>query len=139
MAMDGNAIQAVMSNLKKARTYRALISWVLRAETTLHRISGMFYKPTIQIQTILLFGSETWNLTPPVVTQPEGFCVWALQSHKPCLDPEKDIWQYPTTTGIFERRLVCDTVGYCTCVRQETVTSFIGDRPIYNFYTKAER
>ena len=71
MAMDDNDLPAVRSNIKKARSCWARISRVLRADNATPRVSGMFYKATVQA--ILLFGSETWNLTPTARKQLEGF------------------------------------------------------------------
>ncbi|KAL7523456.1 hypothetical protein ACHAXR_000188, partial [Thalassiosira sp. AJA248-18] len=61
LTYEGNDIQAVRSNLMKARKCWARISRVLRAENASPRVCGMFYKATVQA--VLLFGSETWNLT----------------------------------------------------------------------------
>ena len=61
---DGEDTQAVRGNLKKARRVWARISRVLRVENASPRVCGMFYKGTVQ--SMLLFGSETWCLTPPL-------------------------------------------------------------------------
>ena len=75
MAMDDNDIQAVRSNLRKARKVWARLSRLLRTDNATPRVCGMFYKATIQA--VLLFGSETWNLTPTAMKQLEGFHVRA--------------------------------------------------------------
>ena len=61
VALDDVDTQAA-SNLKKARRVWARISNILRAENASPRVSGMFYKATVQ--SVLLFGAETWCLTP---------------------------------------------------------------------------
>jgi hypothetical protein len=57
--------QAMRSNLRKARGCWTRISRVLRAENATARMCGMFYKATMQA--VLLYGSETWNLSPTSV------------------------------------------------------------------------
>ena len=73
MSMDDNDIQAVRSNMRKARKVFARLSRLLRMDNATPRACGMFYKATIQA--VLLFGSETWNLTPSALKQLEGFHV----------------------------------------------------------------
>ena len=75
MAMNDNAIQAVPSNLQKARKIRAHLSRLLCTDNATPRASGMFSKATIQA--VLLFGSATWNLTPSVLKLLRGFHVQA--------------------------------------------------------------
>ena len=62
IASDDDDTQAVRGNLAKARRVWARISRVLRAENASARVCGMFYKATMQ--SVLLFGSETWVLSP---------------------------------------------------------------------------
>ena len=140
MAMDNNDIQAVRSNLRKARKVWARLSQLLRMDNATPRVSGMFYKATIQA--VLLFGSETWNLTPTALEQLEGFHVkaaWRMaKEHKPRLDPETGKWQYPATKDVFEE-VGLHTIEHYIRVRRDTVAAFIRDRPIYAFCMGAER
>jgi hypothetical protein len=62
IAYDDADTQAMRSNLRKARGCWARVSRVLWAENATARTCGMFYKATVQA--ILLFGSETWSLSP---------------------------------------------------------------------------
>ena len=62
MALDDVDTQAASGNPKKARRVWARILNVLRAENASARVCGMLYKATVQ--SVLLFGSETWALTP---------------------------------------------------------------------------
>ena len=62
IAFDDDDTQAVRGNLAKARRVWARISRILRAENASVRVCGMFYKATVQ--SVLLFGSETWMLSP---------------------------------------------------------------------------
>ena len=46
---------------------------VLRAENASPCVCRMFYKATATVQAVLLYGSETWNLTPSAIKNLEGF------------------------------------------------------------------
>ena len=73
---DGGA-KVVRGNIKKARGTWARISKVLGTESASSRICGMFYRATVQA--ILLYGNETWNLTPALSGLLEGFYVCAAR------------------------------------------------------------
>ncbi len=62
LAYDDNDSQAMRLNLKKARKSWAQVSRVLRAVNASPKVCGVFYKATVQA--VLLFGSETWKLSP---------------------------------------------------------------------------
>ena len=95
---------AVRGNLKKYHKRSICISRFLRAENVSPRVVGMFYKATVQA--ILLFGSETWFLSPTAMKQLEGIhlrAAWRMaKEHTPCLVPGTDTWQYPATEEVFE-------------------------------------
>ena len=63
--------QAIRGNLKNWRKTWARISQVLRAEHAPPRVCGMFYRATVQ--SILLYGSETWTVAPANLAMMEGF------------------------------------------------------------------
>ena len=55
----------------------------------------VFYKATVQA--VLLFGSETWNVTPVLLRSLEGFHVWAaccMTGMMPNKNLSRD-WEYP--------------------------------------------
>jgi hypothetical protein len=58
---------------------------VLRGENAAPRVDAMFYKAVVQ--SVLLYGSETWNLTKTVLARLEGFHIRAAyrmaRVHKP--------------------------------------------------------
>jgi hypothetical protein len=60
-----------IKNLVKARQRWARISRVLTREGANPRVSAVFYKAVIQ--TLLLYGSEIWLLTPRMLSKLEGF------------------------------------------------------------------
>ena len=88
-----------MSNLRKARRVWARILAVLRAENASPRVCGMFYKATVQ--NMLLFGSETWVLTPITLDRLEGFhgkAARRMTGKLPVL--AHGIWTYPKTSEV---------------------------------------
>ncbi len=71
LAYDDNDTQAMQGNLKKARKSWGLVSRILRAENVSPKVCGVFYKAIVQA--VLLFGSETWKLSPLSLKRLEGF------------------------------------------------------------------
>ncbi len=77
LAHDDNNSQAMRANLKKARKSWARVSSVLRAENASPKVCGVFYKAVVQA--VLLFGSETWKLSPASLKSLEGFHIRAAR------------------------------------------------------------
>jgi hypothetical protein len=75
LSQDDDDIQAVRNQLRKARGTWARIRQVLRKENAPPRVSAKFYKAIVQ--SILLYGSETWVLSPATLTRLEGFHIRA--------------------------------------------------------------
>jgi hypothetical protein len=71
LAQDDDNIQAIRNQIRKARGTWARIGQVLTGENTPPRVSGKFYKAIIQ--SVLLYESETWNITGTALKQLEGF------------------------------------------------------------------
>jgi hypothetical protein len=70
MAQDDNNIQAVWHQLRKARGTWACVGQVLRSKNATPRVAAKFYKAVVQA--VLLYGSETWNLTKAILARLEG-------------------------------------------------------------------
>ena len=132
LAFDDNDLQAVRSNLKKARQVCARISRVLRADNASPRVCGMFYKATVQA--VLLFGIETWCLTPAALTSLEGFhlrVVWRMTSvNKPCRQPDQS-WLYPETPAVM--------IAHYVEVGRQTIAKYIVNRPIFDCCVNGKR
>ncbi len=75
LAYDDNDARTVRGNLKKAQGNWARLSCMIKAEHASPRVCGVFYKATMQ--SIPLFGSKTWNLSPVSLKSLEGFHMWA--------------------------------------------------------------
>ena len=82
---DDEDVRAVRSQIKKARGTWARVGQVLQAENTPPKVSAMFYKAVVQ--PVLVYGSESWNLTKTALVQLEGFHIRAAyrmaKVHKP--------------------------------------------------------
>ncbi len=79
---DAPAVQAQMS---KARGVWARVSAVLKGKNAPPKVRGMFYLAVVQ--SVLLYGSKSWVLSPALLTQLEGFHIrtaWRMAwEHKP--------------------------------------------------------
>ena len=114
----------------------------MRAENTVSRVSEKFFKATVQA--VLLFGSETWNLTPTEVKYLEGFQLRAAyrmaQVHKSSRNPIDKSWTYPPSEEVLEEvGLHLHPIVHYIKVRRQTVASFIVNRPIFDLCMDVER
>ncbi len=76
---------------------------VLQADNTPPKVSAKFYKAVVQ--SVLLYGSKTWNLTKTVLARLEGFHIRAAyrmaEKHKPRKEPNQ-MWVYPATEDVLK-------------------------------------
>jgi hypothetical protein len=75
LAQDYDDIQVVRQQIHKARGVWARIGEVLIGENATPRVTTKFYKAVVQ--SVLLYGSKTWNLIQTVLAQLEGFHIHA--------------------------------------------------------------
>ena len=105
--IDDDDTHAVRGNLKKACHVWARISRVLRAEKASARVCGMFYKATVQ--SVLLFGSETWVLAPATLQRMEGLHAKAARMMNGLLPKTVGgSWKYPKTKTVLAAKPVYD-------------------------------
>ena len=71
LLQDDDDIQAMRSQLCKAHGTWAWVGQVLRKENAPPRVSAKFYKAIVQ--SVLLYGSETWVLSTAALARLEGF------------------------------------------------------------------
>jgi hypothetical protein len=71
LAQDDDDAQAIRQQMRKARGVWAQVGQVLRGENVMPWVAATFYKAVVQA--ILLYGSETWNLTASALARLEGF------------------------------------------------------------------
>jgi hypothetical protein len=130
LAYDDNDARAVRGNLKKARGIWARLSPMIRAENASPRACGIFYKATMQ--SILLFGSETWNLSPQSLKCLEGFhkrANWRMAGKRSTKLPD-GTWTYPNSAAVLDE-VGLKTIAHYIGVRRQHIASYIVDKPIF--------
>jgi hypothetical protein len=88
---------AARRNLQKSRQRWTMISGILTRETASPRILALFYKATIQ--TVLLYGSETWVITNEILQLLTSFhhgIARQLTRRFPHPIPNTDEWNHPS-------------------------------------------
>ena len=70
-------VPAVRRNLKKARGVWGRISAIIARDSVPATIAGMFFR--VVVESVLLYGSETWSLSPTALRCLDGFQVEAAR------------------------------------------------------------
>ncbi len=138
LAYDDNNTQAMRGNLKKACKNWGQVSRVLRAENASPKVCGVFYKATVQA--VLLFGSETWKLSPLSLKSLEGFHIRAVHrmaGKMPTKNPD-GTWKYSSSRDVL-KAVRLQTIGHYIGVCWETIARFIVDRPLFALCWDGER
>ena len=71
LSQDNSDWPAVLYNIKKARKRWAMVRKVLVRDRASPRVSGYFYNAVVQ--SVLLYGAETWVLTDPLIRRLDAF------------------------------------------------------------------
>jgi hypothetical protein len=130
LAYNNNDAQAVRGNLKKARAVWLRLSCTIRSENESPYACGIFYKATVQ--SILLFGSETWNLSPLGLKLLEGFHIkaaWRMAGKRPMKLPD-GTWTYPNSAQVL-KDVGLKTVAHYIAVRWQHIANYIVNKPIF--------
>jgi hypothetical protein len=130
MTQDDNGVQAIWHQLRKAQGTWARVGQVLRSENATPRVAAKFYKAVVQA--VLLYGSETWNLTKAVLAQLEGFHVQAAYCMAQVHWPKRVVgkrWEYPKTSDALEGCGMA-TMQHYIQKRRATIAIYIADHPI---------
>jgi hypothetical protein len=98
MANNNSDWPALYQNLRKAKTKWALISRPLIRTGVAPEFLGMFYKAIVQA--VLLYGCETWVVTPDILRTMEGLHHWIARriTHKMPTQVAGQ-WVYPPIAG----------------------------------------
>ena len=139
LSYDDNDIRAIWSNQRKARKCWARISRALNAENASPRVCGRFY--VAMVQAVLLFGSETWNVTPSAMKRLEGFHVRAAWQMVMECKPRRNLdgsWMYPSSEDVL-KEVGLRSIAMYVEVQRQTIASFIVHRPIFDFCMEAGR
>ena len=128
---------ALSANLTKARQRWAMVSRVLTKENATKRAFGNFYKAIVQ--SVLLYGCETWTVTPTMMKVLEGFHHKVARRIAHMMPYQVDgEWFYPplkdalATAGLFP-------VKEYIRRRQATITQYVALRPIHQLCQDAPR
>ena len=120
---------AVAGNLVKARKSWGRLTRILSREGADKRISGMFFKAVVQ--QVLLFGAETWVLTPRIERALDSFMHGAARRIMG-IQPERGWdgkWYYPSLAGAMKEAGFTEIRKSITN-RQNTVVQYIATRPL---------
>jgi hypothetical protein len=132
MAQDDDDICAVLrSQIKKARGILARINQILCAENTPPKVSAKFYKSVVQ--SLLLYGSETWNLTKAALARLEGFLIGAAYRMAAVHKPRRDMnlaWVYLCSQDVL-KECGMGSIAHYIGVRRETIMKYVVNRQIY--------
>ena len=129
---------AVVGNLGKARRSWGRLSRVLGREGADPKLSRAFY--TAVTQAVLLFGADTWVLTPWMEKALDSFqsrVARKITGRQPRRRKDRS-WEYPLLAGILREAGI---VGIRTSItrRQNTVVQYIATRTIMYLCEQATR
>jgi hypothetical protein len=112
---------------------------LLTAENRPPKVSAKFYKAVVQ--SVLLYGSKTWNLTTTTLAWLEGFHTCAAyrmaEKHKPKKGPHHEC-VYPRSSDALQECSM-DTKSHYIDVRRATIFWYVVDWPIYESCRGGER
>jgi hypothetical protein len=139
LAQDDDDVRAVRQQIKKTRGIWARVGQVLTADNTPPKTSAKFYKAVVQ--SVLLYGSKTWNLTTTSLARLEGFHIRPAyrmaEKHKPKKGPNH-AWAYPRSSNVLQECSMATILHYIE-VRRATIFQYVVDRPIYKACKEGER
>ena len=120
---------AVAGNLQKARRSWGRLQRILRREGATPRISGSFFKAVVQ--QVLLFGAETWVVTPKMERSLSEFLHGAARmlTRRQARRGKNGEWYYPSLEGAM-REAGLTYIRKSIANRQNTVAQYIATRPL---------
>jgi len=137
-AQHSASTRSMKSNSGRARYKWHKLSKLLTREGSNPRIFGMFHKAVVQ--TVLLFGCESWTVTDAVWNVLKGFCHRAarrmadMMAHR---GPGGG-WIYPPLEEALKKAGLC-TMEHCVYKRQQRMVDCISTRPIWMHCMAASR
>ena len=136
MTTGDNDWLAVVGNFGKAQTSWGRLSQILRREGADLRVSGNFYKAVVQA--VLLFGVETWVLTPRMERTLDSFqhrFARRITGKQPRQRADGS-WEYPPLAEALGEA-VFEGISKSVTRRQNTVAHYIATRPILDLCERA--
>jgi hypothetical protein len=123
---------ALQSNLKKARGKWSRIGRILSSEKAEPRIMATFYKAIIQ--SVLLYGAESWVLTKRMMQSLRSFhqrCARHITGRNIRLDTATNEWTYPDSETTL-REAGFWTIEEYIDRRKNTILGYARERTIYS-------
>ena len=129
---------AVEQNLQRAQVKWGRLVKILGREGADNRTVGRFY--VVVVQAVILFGFETWFLTPLLEKSIEGFHQWAAQRMVGMVPKHQmdGTWMYPPI-GAALAMVVLEESRVYIALHQNTVAQYIVTCPIMDLCLAAER
>ena len=127
---DDNDWLAVSTNIKKARARWGMVSRILARDGSNTKMMGLFYKTIVQ--SVLLYGSETWVLTRKMLTALESFhhhCARAI-TRRFIHQNADGTWTHPNTSETLQAASLFPITEYIRR-RRETILPYANSRWIY--------
>jgi exonuclease III len=130
-------IPAVEKNLQKARQKWARLSRILSKESANPKVMASFYKAIIQ--SILLYGSESWTIAKNTMQKLNSFhrrCARYITGQHIRQDRDGS-WIYPNSKTTLENAGL-ETIGKYIERRRRTISEYTGGRAIYRRCLKSQ-
>ena len=129
MTVGDDEWPAVAGNIQKARRSWGRLQRILRREGATPRISGSFFKAVVQ--QVLLFGAETWVVTPKMERALSGFLHGSARrlTGSQVRKGKNGEWYYLSLEGAMREAGLTDT-RKSIANRQNTVVQYIATRPL---------
>jgi hypothetical protein len=127
---DDNDWLAISTNLKKARTQWSMIARLLSRDGANYRTMGYFYKAIVQ--SVLLYGSETWTPTRRMISLLECFhnqCARRI-TRRFIRQNADSTWTYPDTASTLEAAALFPITTYIAR-RRQSILPYATSRSIY--------
>ena len=121
---------AINGNLAKARKRWGMIRRVIAREGADARVSGYFYKAVVQ--SVVLYGCETWTLDEAKLKALGGFhnrVTRSIAHRRGTRDPQTGVWSYPPIAMARERASIFSMEHYIRA-RQRSFVDQVSVRPI---------
>lgn len=127
MSEDNDDWMTIHSNMKKAKGQWARIRTILKQETSSIKTMSSFYKAVVQ--SILLYGSETWVIDETMRNRLEAFHNQVARSLtkqyiRPDTTDEDGEWIYPATSETLHKAFLRPLSEYIK-VRKETLRNSV--------------
>ena len=125
--------QPFFHNVKKARKRWGMLARILDKDGATFFAKGMFYRSVIQ--SVLLYGVETWTVTPAMMRVLESFHhrvarrISGMMAHR-----VGDDWVYPPI-GEALRRVGLRPIRDYVRSRQASIEDYVSTRPIFELCT----